>query len=183
MLPIGWFLLEHRLKIKSSSLWVSTGLCCVYITSLKVYHYDILLIHKPCDMSLLLFHQGNIPIIEDDMKFAKLPLPTNSRGGWTTNVLSTVELITIYNQVKNEQIDGIMIVDSLNYDGLYEQRAISTGFVFNNSRVEFHFSHSYSVGGDLPTREGFINDDHTMAIVSVTISSTGILTYRYHNLE
>lgn len=26
-------------------------------------------------MSLLLFHQGNVPIIEDDMKFAKLPLP------------------------------------------------------------------------------------------------------------
>lgn len=31
-------------------------------------------------MSLLLFHQGNVPIIEDDMKFAKLPLPTNEGG-------------------------------------------------------------------------------------------------------
>lgn len=78
-------------------------------------------------MSLLLFHQGNVPIIEDDMKFAKLPLPTNDGGGWITNVLSTVELITIYNQVKNEQIDGIIIVDSHDYGGLYEQRAISTG--------------------------------------------------------
>lgn len=83
-------------------------------------------------MSLLLFHQGNVPIIEDDMKFAKLPLPTNDGGGWTTNVLSTVELITIYNQVKNEQIDGIMIVDSHDYGGQYEQKAISTGFIFNN---------------------------------------------------
>jgi len=129
-------------------------------------------------MSLLLFHQGNVPIIEDDMKFAKLPLPTNEGGGWTTNVLSTVELITIYNQVKNEQIDGIMIVDSYDYGGLYEQRAISTGFRFNNSKVEFHFSHSYSDLG-----EGFVNDDQTMDIVTVTISSTGILIYKYHSLE
>ena len=135
-------------------------------------------------MSLLLFHQGNVPIIEDDMKFAKLPLPTNDGGGWTTNVLSTVELITIYNQVKNEQIDGIMIVDSHDYGGqLYEQKTISTGFVFTNSLVEFHFSHSYSVGGNQPIGEGFVNDDQTRAIVTVTISSTGILIYQYHSLE
>lgn len=134
-------------------------------------------------MSLLLFHQGNVPIIEDDMKFAKLPLPTNDGGGWTTNVLSTVELITIYNQVKNGQIDGIMIVDSHDYGGLYEQRAISTGLRFNNSKVEFHFSHSYSVDGNQTIREGFVNDDHTQVIATVTISSTGIPTYQYHNLK
>lgn len=134
-------------------------------------------------MSLLLFHQGNVPIIEDDMKFAKLPLPTNDGGGWTTNVLSRVELITIYNQVKNKQIDGIMIIDSHDYGGLYEQRAISTGFRFNNSEVEFHFSHSYSVNGNQPIGEGFVNDDQTSAIVTVTISSTGIPTYQYHSLE
>lgn len=133
---------------------------------------------------MLGFHSQNVPIIieEDDMKFAKLPLPTNNGGGWTTNVLSTVELITIYNQVKNEQIDGIMIVDSHDYGGQYEQRAISTGFRFNNSKVEFHFSHSYSVNGSRPTGEGFVNDDQTGAIVTVTISSTGILTYQYHSL-
>lgn len=134
-------------------------------------------------MSLLLFHQGNVPIIEDDMKFAKLPLPTNDLGDWITNVLSTVELITIYNQVKNEQIDGIMIVDSHDYGGRYEQRAISTGFRFNNSGVEFLFSHSYSVDGNQPIRKGFVNDDQTIAIVTVTISSTGILTYQYCSLE
>lgn len=134
-------------------------------------------------MSLLLFHQGNVPIIEDDMKFAKLPLPTNDGGGWTTNVLSTVELITIYNQVKNEQIDGIIIVDSHDYGGLYEQKAISTGFRFYDSKVEFHFSHSYSVNGDRPFGEGFVNDDQTQAIVTVTITSTGIPYYKYHSLE
>lgn len=134
-------------------------------------------------MSLLLFHQGNVPIIEDDMKFAKLPLPTNNGGGWTTNVLSTVELITIYNQVKNGQIDGIMIVDSHDYGGQFEQRAISTGFRFNNSNVEFHFSHSYPVNGIQPTGEGFVNYSQTRAIVTVTISSTGIPTYRYDSLK
>lgn len=134
-------------------------------------------------MSLLLFHQGNVPIIEDDMKFAKLPLPTNDGGGWTTNVLSTVELITIYNQVKNEQIDGIMIMDSHDYGGQYEQRAISTGFEFNNSEVKFHFSQSYFVDGNRPIGEGFVNDDQTRVIATVTISSKGILTYRYNSLE
>lgn len=135
---------------------------------------------------MLGFHSQNVPIIiEDDMKFAKLPLPTTNMGTWMTNVLSTVELITIYNQVKNEQIDGIIIVDSHDYGGLYEQRAISTGFRFNNnnSRVEFLFSHSYSVNGNQPIGEGFVNDDQTRAIVTVTISSTGILIYQYHSLE
>lgn len=134
---------------------------------------------------MLGFHSQNVPIIieEDDMKFAKLPLPTNVLGTWMTNVLSTVELITIYNQVKNEQIDGIMIVDSPDYGGQYEQRAISTGFRFNNSRLEFHFSHSYSVGGSQPIGEGFVNDDQTKAIFKVTISSTGILFYQHHSLE
>lgn len=134
-------------------------------------------------MSLLLFHQGNVPIIEDDMKFVKLPLPTNNRGGWITNVLSTVELITIYNQVKNGQIDGIMIVDSYDYGGIHEQRAISTGLRVYSSKVVFHFSHSYSVNGSQPIGEGFVNDDQTEAIVTVTISSTGILIYQYHSLE
>lgn len=134
-------------------------------------------------MSLLLFHQGNVPIIEDDMKFAKLPLPTNVGGGWTTNVLSRVELITIYNQVKNEQIDGLMLIDSYDYGGLYEQRAISTGFRINNSEVQFFFSYSYYLDGDQPIEEGFVNNDQTRAIVTVTISSTGIPFYRYHSLE
>lgn len=134
---------------------------------------------------MLGFHSQNVPIIieEDDMKFAKLPLPTNNGGSWMTNVLSTVELITIYNQVKNEQIDGIMIVDSHDYGGQYEQKAISTGLRFNNSRAEFLFSHSYPVNGNQPIGEGFVNDDQTSAIVTVTISSTGILTYQYHSLE
>ena len=134
-------------------------------------------------MSLLLFHQGNVPIIEDDMKFAKLPLPTNDGGTWITKVLSTAELITIYNQVKNGQIDGIMLVDSHDYGGQYEQKAISTGFRIDDSKVEFHFSHSYSVNGYQPIGEGFVNNDQTLAIVTVTITSKGVLYYQHHTLE
>lgn len=134
---------------------------------------------------MLGFHSQNVPIIieEDDMKFAKLPLPSNDVGSWMTNVLSTVELITIYNQVKNEQIDGIIIVDSPDYGGQYEQKAISTGFRFKNSEVEFRFTHSYSVNGNRPIGEDFVNDDQTRAIVTVTISSKGILYYQYYSLE
>lgn len=133
---------------------------------------------------MLGFHSQNVPIIieEDDMKFAKLPLPTNSGEGWMTNVLSTVELVTIYNQVKNEQIDGIMIVDSPDYDGQYEQRAISTGFRFINSRIEFHFSHTYFVDGNQLIKEGFFNYDQTEVIVTVGILPTGILIYQYRKL-
>lgn len=134
---------------------------------------------------MLGFHSQNVPIIieEDDMKFVKVPLPTNDGGSWTPNVLSTVELITIYNQVKNEQIDGIMIVDSHDYGGLYEQKAISTGFRVNDSTVEFLFSHGYSVNGYQPLGEGFVNLGQTRAIVTFTISSTGIPYYRYNSLE
>lgn len=76
-----------------------------------------------------------------------------------------------------------MIVDSHDWGGQYEQKAISTGFRFNNSEVEFHFSHSYYVNGNQPIRKGFVNDDQTIAIVTVTISSRGILIYQYHSLE
>lgn len=136
-------------------------------------------------MAMLGFHSQNVPIIieEDDMKFAKLPLPSTDMGSWMTNVLSTVELINIYDQVKNEQIDGIMIVDSHDYGGQHEQKAISTGFRINNSEVEFHFSHSYFVDGNQPLGEGFVNHNQTRAIVTVTIASKGILFYQYHSLE
>lgn len=76
-----------------------------------------------------------------------------------------------------------MIVDSYDYSGRYEQRAISTGFKINDSEVKFHFSNSYSVNGNQPLGEGFINSDQTRVIVTVTISSRGMLIYQYHSLE
>lgn len=135
---------------------------------------------------MLGFHSQNVPIIieEDDMKFAKLPLPTDKGGAWTGKVLSTVELITIYNQVKNKQIDGIVLVDSPDYGGLYEQIAISTGFRVNDFEVEFHFNRGFFLDSNNSNKPrpvgGFVNNDRTKAIVVVSISSTGILTYIYN---
>lgn len=56
----------------------------------KIYLRDIFLIHKPYDMSLLLFHQGNVPIIEDDMKFAEIKLENNKTSGQTWGYIGFV---------------------------------------------------------------------------------------------
>lgn len=68
-------------------------------------------------MSLLLFHQGNVPIIEDDMKFAEIKLENNKTTGesWTLigfvtpeDVLSQIVMDLIYGK-----IDGIKLVMDL----------------------------------------------------------------------
>lgn len=117
------------------------------------------------------------------MKFTKLPLPTTDIGVWMTTVLSMAELVTIYDQAKNGEIDGIMLVDGPDYGGIHEQKALSTGFTIINSTVIFHFSYSYYKDGSKPIGEGFVNKDQTRAMISVSISSTGILYYRDHDLN
>lgn len=68
-------------------------------------------------MSLLLFHQGNVPIIEDDMKFAEIKLENNNTTGksWALiwfvtpeDVLSQIVMDLIYGR-----IDGIKLVMDL----------------------------------------------------------------------
>lgn len=68
-------------------------------------------------MSLLLFHQGNVPIIEDDMKFAEIKLENNKTTGknWAyigfvtpEDVLSQIVMDLIYGR-----IDGIKLVMDL----------------------------------------------------------------------
>lgn len=68
-------------------------------------------------MSLLLFHQGNVPIIEDDMKFAEIKLENNKTTGknWAyigfvtpEDVLSRIVMDLIYGS-----IDGIKLVMDL----------------------------------------------------------------------
>lgn len=68
-------------------------------------------------MSLLLFHQGNVPIIEDDMKFAEIKLENNKTSGksWAfigfvtpEDVLSQIVVDLIYGR-----IDGIKLVMDL----------------------------------------------------------------------
>lgn len=65
-------------------------------------------------MSLLLFHQGNVPIIEDDMKFAEIKLENYKTTGksWSfigfvtpEGVLSQIVMDLIYGR-----IDGIKLV-------------------------------------------------------------------------
>lgn len=65
-------------------------------------------------MSLLLFHQGNVPIIEDDMKFAEIKLENNKTTGksWAfigfvtpEDVISRIVMDLIYGR-----IDGIKLV-------------------------------------------------------------------------
>lgn len=68
-------------------------------------------------MSLLLFHQGNVPIIEDDMKFVEIKLENNKTTGksWSfigfvtpEDVLSQIVMDLIYGR-----IDGIKLVMDL----------------------------------------------------------------------
>ena len=68
-------------------------------------------------MCLLLFHQGNVPIIEDDMKFAEIKLENNKTTGksWAyigfvtpEDVLSRIVMDLIYGS-----IDGIKLVMDL----------------------------------------------------------------------
>lgn len=68
-------------------------------------------------MSLLLFHQGNVPIIEDDMKFAEIELENNKTTGqnWAyigfvtpEDVLSQIVVDLLYGR-----IDGIKLVMDL----------------------------------------------------------------------
>ena len=68
-------------------------------------------------MSLLLFHQGNVPIIEDDMKFAEIKLENRKTTGksWAyigfvtpEDVLSQIVMDLIYGR-----IDGIKLVMDL----------------------------------------------------------------------
>lgn len=50
----------------------------------EVNHSNLLLIHKPYSyMVFLMFHLGNIPIIEeDDMKLVELVIKNNNQGGF-----------------------------------------------------------------------------------------------------
>ena len=68
-------------------------------------------------MSLLLFHQGNVPIIEDDMKFAEIKLENNKTTGksWASIGFVTPEnvLTQIVVDLIHSRIDGIKLVMDL----------------------------------------------------------------------
>lgn len=146
---------------------------------------------------MLGFHSQNVLQILENMKPIIFRINVTDEGeitfnkveGMTNSQAYELMLRNGYGKEGDEPIIPIIRVSyeevgaSYDYGGQYEQKAISTGFRFNNSKVEFHFSHSYSVDGSQPIGEGFVNYDQTRAIVTVTISSTGILIYQYHSLE
>lgn len=128
-------------------------------------------------MSLLLFHQGNVPIIEDDMKFAEIKLENNKTTGksWALigfvtpeDVLSQIVMDLIYGS-----IDGIKLVMDLT-----ALRSPSTpegthivGFPyyhldFNNQKLTIKVNNS---GIQMPT------DDQVQVIDYITIYANGNL--------
>lgn len=68
-------------------------------------------------MSLLLFHQGNVPIIEDDMKFAEIKLENNKTTGKSWALIGFVTPEDVLSQIVMDlihgSIDGIKLVMDL----------------------------------------------------------------------
>lgn len=68
-------------------------------------------------MSLLLFHQGNVPIIEDDMKFAEIKLENNKTTGKSWALIGFVTPEDVLSQIVVDlihgSIDGIKLVMDL----------------------------------------------------------------------
>lgn len=128
-------------------------------------------------MSLLLFHQGNVPIIEDDMKFAEIKLENNKTTGksWTfigfvtpEDVLSQIVMDLIYGK-----IDGIKLVMDLTAfrNPSTPKGTHIVGFPyyhldFNNQKLTIKVNNS---GIQMPT------DDGVQIIDYITIYANGNL--------
>lgn len=127
-------------------------------------------------MSLLLFHQGNVPIIEDDMKFAEIKLENNKTTGksWALigfvtpeDVLSRIVMDLIYGR-----IDGIKLVMDLAFKGSSTPEGTHIiGFPyyhlnFDNQKLTIKVNNS---GIQMPT------DDGVQIIDYITIYANGNL--------
>lgn len=128
-------------------------------------------------MSLLLFHQGNVPIIEDDMKFAEIKLENNKTSGksWAfigfvtpEDVLSQIVMDLIYGR-----IDGIkLVMDLIAFQGPNSsKRTHIVGFPyyhlgFDNQKLTIKVNNS---GIQMPT------DDGVQIIDYITIYANGNL--------
>lgn len=128
-------------------------------------------------MSLLLFHQGNVPIIEDDMKFAEIKLENNKTTGksWAfigfvtpEDVLSRIVMDLIYGS-----IDGIkLVMDLTAVQGPSTPEGIHiVGFPcyhldFDNQKLTIKVNNS---GIQMPT------DDQVQIIDYITLYANGDL--------
>lgn len=134
-------------------------------------------------MSLLLFHQGNVPIIEDDMKFAEIKLENNKTTGesWSfigfvtpKDVLSRIVMDLIYGS-----IDGIKLVMDLTAfrNPSTPEGTHIVGFPyyhldFNNQKLTIKVNDS---GIQMPT------DDQVQIIDYITIYANGDLDIQLLN--
>lgn len=135
-------------------------------------------------MSLLLFHQGNVPIIEDDMKFAEIKLENNKTSGksWSSIGFITPEdvLCQIVVDLIHSRIDGIKLVMDLT---AFRNPSISEGTLivgfpyyhldFDKQKLTIKVNNS---GIQMPT------DDHSEIIDEITICANGDLDIQLVNM-
>lgn len=130
-------------------------------------------------MSLLLFHQGNVPIIEDDMKFAEIKLENSKTTGknWAFIGFVTPEdvLPQIVMDLINGRIDGIKLVMDLTAFKLSTSKGTHiVGFPcyqldFDKQKLTIEVNDS---GIQMPI------DDGTQIINYITIDADGNLDIR-----
>lgn len=114
-------------------------------------------------MSLLLFHQGNVPIIEDDMKFAEIKLENNKTTGKSWAFIGFVTPEDVLSQI-------VMDLTALKSPSTPEGTHI-VGFPcyhldFDNQKLTIKVSYS---GIQMPT------DDGVQIIDYITIYANGNL--------
>lgn len=128
-------------------------------------------------MSLLLFHQGNVPIIEDDMKFAEIKLENNKTTGKSWAFIGFVTPEDVLSQIVmdliHSRIDGIKLVMDLT---AFQSPSTSKGthivgfpyyhLDFNNQKLTIKVNNS---GIQMPT------DDGAQIIDYITIYANGNL--------
>lgn len=128
-------------------------------------------------MSLLLFHQGNVPIIEDDMKFAEIKLENNKTTGKSWSLIGFVTPEDVLPQIVMDliygRIDGIKLVMDLtaNISPSAPKGTHIVGFPcylldFNHQKLTLEVNNS---GIQMPT------DDGVQIINYITIYANGDL--------
>lgn len=119
----------------------------------EVNHSDLLLIHKP-HMSFLMFHSGNIPIIEeDDMKLVELIIVSNSV------VTSSIASDLMYGHIDGVKLKCLNQAHNNNF-------LIIIPDVFVNMEVE-------GVNLYLPNNVLFLNDEGTQKLVKIICYQDG----------
>lgn len=127
-------------------------------------------------MSLLLFHQGNVPIIEDDMKFAEIKLENNKTSGKSWALIGFVTEEDVLCQIVMDliygRIDGIkLVMDLTAFRPSSSKGTHIVGFPyyhldFDNQKLTIKVNNS---GIQMPT------DDQSQIIDYITIYANGNL--------